>query len=258
MKQILIRTGEITKASLIEEYSGEDKIPDVFNPELLTPIHPDAVSWYDETHKDCCVSKLGGKVKRQFLFKRDAEGNYDPDGEYGDPSTEQTFKYNAQARFSLGCALKVDDSGCNVGYRMPLFDYSKLRMKSKTEYDGLDEQAIDHAKKNGGREWKYDGREKGVIYRADPPSILDEIGKEKEQALFHVGLKTLADIRALDGDKIQIKDVLERMPKTTGKRPQRVVGEKGLKTFISKCVELDLLDEDPPAVTDYTLAEKPI
>ena len=77
---------------LIAEYGGEDKIPDHFNPDKLSPIHPDAVAWWDKSHKDCVVSDFGKKAKTKTQFPCNTNGEYDPDGKYLDAGTERTLK----------------------------------------------------------------------------------------------------------------------------------------------------------------------
>ena len=74
-------------------------------------------------------------------------------------------------------------------------------MKSKTEWDGFNKSAITHIKATGTSDWKSDGREVGVLYKADPPSRigLGTNEKAREKALFGVGVKTLADFRARNG-----------------------------------------------------------
>ena len=73
VKQLLICKGTITKAELITEYGGEDNIPDHFSPDKLSQIHPDALSWWDESHKDCVVSDFGGKAKTKTQFPRNTK-----------------------------------------------------------------------------------------------------------------------------------------------------------------------------------------
>ena len=59
-----------------------------------------------------------------------------------------------------------------VGHRLHLFDYTKKTMKSKAGWDALNTKAISLIKATGGVEWKFDGREEGALYKADPPARL--------------------------------------------------------------------------------------
>ena len=59
-----------------------------------------------------------------------------------------------------------------VGRCLHLFDYIKKRMKLKTELDALNTKAVSLTKATGGVEWKFGGREEGVLYKADPPARL--------------------------------------------------------------------------------------
>ena len=45
VKQLLIRTGEMTINGLIKEHGDKKNIPAWFHPFNLTPVHPDAISW---------------------------------------------------------------------------------------------------------------------------------------------------------------------------------------------------------------------
>ena len=260
VKQLLIRTGEITIDDLKKEYGCENNIPAWFHPLNVTPLPPDAVSWFDETHKDCCVSDHGGKVKRQYLFKRDKNGNYDVMGEFGKAGTERTFKYNSQCRLALGCAVKVDRStNQRTGYRLLPFDYTKKTMKSKTEWDGLNKCAISHIKLTGTSDWKSDGREPGILFKEDPTSCIGLGNNEKarEKALLDVGIQTLADLAALSGQTQEIKNILQKMPLTTGKKPSRIVGESSLRKYITQCSSSCLLDGPPPVATNFLDAPNP-
>ena len=57
VKQLLIRTGEMTINDLIKEYGDEKNISAWFHPFNLMQVHPDAMSWWDETHNDCSTTR---------------------------------------------------------------------------------------------------------------------------------------------------------------------------------------------------------
>ena len=84
----------------------EDDIPDKSNKDKVTPIYLDSIVWFNEVHRDCFVGDLGARVKRQWQFPRNENGDYDEKGTFNEPAKECTFKYDAQARFSLGVAQK--------------------------------------------------------------------------------------------------------------------------------------------------------
>ena len=120
-------------------------------------------------------------------------------------------------------------------------------MKSKTEWDALNKSAITHIKATGTSDWKSDGREAGIMFKADPTSCLGLGNNEKarKKVLSDVGIKALADLQALGGQTQQIKNILDQMPLTTGKRPSRIVGESALKKYIAKCTSSCLLVGGP-------------
>jgi len=69
----------------LSDFKKDDgTLPDQFNVDKLRPIHPDAIAWWDETHRDCVVSDMGGMFQKQHLFPRDENGNYDEKGSYDD------------------------------------------------------------------------------------------------------------------------------------------------------------------------------
>ena len=83
-------------------------------------------------HRDCFVGDLGARVKRQCLFPRNTDGEYDENGTYIDPAVECNFKYNSQCQFSLGVGQFVKNRTA-IGKRLPVFDYTALTMKSLSD-----------------------------------------------------------------------------------------------------------------------------
>ena len=81
-------------------------ILDKFHKDKVTPINPDAIVWFDEVHRDCFVGDLGARMTRQWQFPQNENGDYDENGTFNEPAKECIFKYDAQARFSLGVAQK--------------------------------------------------------------------------------------------------------------------------------------------------------
>ena len=78
-------------------------------------------------------------------------------------------------------------------------------------------------------------------------------GKAREKALFDIGVNTLADFQALNGQTNQIKSILAQIPLTTGETPCRIVGEAALKNYIAKCSSGILPDEEPPPSINFLL-----
>ena len=62
------------------------------------------VVWYDEMQIEQSGLSSCHISKKQVRFRRDMDGKYNPDGEYGEEKTERTFKYSKQGKFCLGVA----------------------------------------------------------------------------------------------------------------------------------------------------------
>ena len=128
----------------------DDDIPSKFHKDKVTPVNPDAIVWFDEVHRDCFVGDLGARVTRQWQFPRNENGDYNENGTFNEPAKECTFKYDAQARFSLGVAQKevfVDGQWMLVAYRLPLFGYTGKTMKSGLDMKKMIEDEIRRVKK---------------------------------------------------------------------------------------------------------------
>ena len=165
-------------------------LPDGYKYNKLTPIHKEAVAWWNETYRDCCVHDLGGSVRHLWKFPRDAEGNYDEEGEFNDDNVKQyTFKYNQQIRLSLGCAQRRDINGELVGCRLPPFDYTQKKMISVNGFNEKEKIEVARVRREGKeKEWVDNPRPVNVTYLCDPPSILPGVGKVVEKALLEAGI----------------------------------------------------------------------
>ena len=56
-------------------------------------------------------------------------------------------------------------------------------MKPKTEWDGLNRNTITHIKDTATSDWKPDGWEVGVIYKAEPPCCIGLRTNEKARGI---------------------------------------------------------------------------
>ena len=239
----------------LTDFLDEDgSVPDMFNREKLRKINPNSIAWWDETHRDCVVADMGGKFQKQVLFPRDENGNYDENGTYDDGSRVLTFKYNSQIRISCGCA-QIIQFGCLVGKRIPFFDYSGKRMRSRTEWLEMIKAEIKRVRTEGGKEWVYDPRPEGVIYLSDRTSEVDGVGEATQAALAAAGLKTVGDIVALkDATPLQIKAIVEKIPPTNNRR---VIANVGLINLVAKCTSLECREGGPPQKKDWTKEDDP-
>merc|ERR1711871_692093 len=84
------------------------------------------ISFWDETHKQTVISGDGRGGHFQIRFKRDADGNLDPNGELRPEWHYQKVKYPKENRWCFGVYMKqVDDDGSEFeGVRLEAFDYS--------------------------------------------------------------------------------------------------------------------------------------
>jgi len=79
----------------------------------------------------------------EYLFGRGTEGIIDPNGDYRVRGSECNMKYDKEARFMTGCAIKLDeqgkgvkgDDGEYVGECLPLFEYTNTNICSHSDYE---------------------------------------------------------------------------------------------------------------------------
>lgn len=244
--QMLLRFGK--DPDLTDFYDSDGNLPNWFNKDMLTKIHPNSVTWWDEVHRECFVGELGAKMQYQCLFPRDADGNYDENGTYMDTAKECTFKYNTQLRLSLGASQKIEN-GVLVGKRLLPFDYTTKKLKSKSEWDVMEKIEIRRVKEEGGKEWIDSARPDGVKYVGDSPSVLPDVSENTCNALKTVGVECLGDMQLLGRDSVRFRWVMENMPKNKGGK-NRIVSEAKMKRLIVMCEE-NVEPGSPPEPTDW-------
>ena len=234
----------------IKERNGGN-LPDGYKYDKLMPIHKEAVAWWDETHRDCCVHDLGGSVRHLWKFPRDAEGNYDEEGRYNDHNAkEYTFKYNSQVRLSLGAAQKRDADGDLVGCRLPPFDYTQKKMISVSQFIEKEKIEVARVRREGKeKEWVDNSRPANTTYLCDPPSILPGVGKVVQKALLEVGIRNIGEIRELkDKTEGEIDNLLTNIAMHNNKRS---ITKTKLLGLIQSCVQLGTLHDKPPPAKDW-------
>ena len=100
----------------------------------------------------------------QVRFPRDADGKYNPKGEYRDKTVLLTVKYNKQGRFCLGVGI-VDRGAGPVGERIELFDYTTKNIISVKDTEELIERTITGVKQlpRDHKRWTISSRVEGVF-----------------------------------------------------------------------------------------------
>ena len=131
---MLVRLGKEPDVS--EFHLADGSVPACFDREKLTPMHEDGIAWWDEVHKDCFFGDYREGSTTQVRFPRDADGKYNPKGEYREKALLLTVKYNKQGRFCFGMGI-VDRGAGPVGERIELFDYTTKNMISVKDTEEL-------------------------------------------------------------------------------------------------------------------------
>ena len=73
------------RAPNLSDYLEEDgSVPDSLDADQLKALYFDAIAWWDEMHKKCSFGDFREGAKDQTRFPRNADGSYNPDGEYRD------------------------------------------------------------------------------------------------------------------------------------------------------------------------------
>ena len=127
--QLLIRFKIISKQEILDLRLNTLPLPSYFEPDNLRPLSIDMIVWFDETHIEQSGLSSCHPTKRQIRFRRDANGKYDPNGEYGKERTETSFKYAKQAKFSLGvAAVRYQNSTNLTGVRCKSISYTNKKI----------------------------------------------------------------------------------------------------------------------------------
>ena len=140
----------------------------------------------------------------QVRFPRDADGKYNPKGEYRDKTVLLTVKYNKQGRFCLGVGI-VDRGAGPVGERIELFDYTTKNIISVKDTDELIKRTIAAVKQlpRDHKRWIISNRIEGVFYSNDPLTVIDGVGEEKAALLAGAGINSISKLVKLKDKTIQ-------------------------------------------------------
>jgi hypothetical protein len=110
--QLLLRYGEMNQENVPDDFKVEEgEYPDCFWIDKLTAIKIKQVTIFDESHKKQKVGKQKNGRKIQVCFRRDTDGNLDPDGQLAPKGYKVGMKYDKEARFCFGCTLDIDKDG---------------------------------------------------------------------------------------------------------------------------------------------------
>ena len=178
--QMLIMYRQIETQDIPKKFLNADgTLPDCFNEDKLPHIRIENVDFWDETHKKVRIGKYkvvkGGK-QLEYRFPRGTEGLYRSNGDYRVRGTEYNMKYDSEARFSTGCAIKLDDEGRPVkddngeyvGEVLPLFEYTDTNICSHSDWEKAFWHTVNSAKIAGDTsEWVVTDRTEGTFYEED-------------------------------------------------------------------------------------------
>ena len=161
--QMLVRLG--AKPDLDEFLLADGSVPACFDREKLTPMHEDGIAWWDEVHKECFFGDFREGSTTQMRFPRDADGKYNPKGEYREKTELLTVKYNKQGRFCLGVGI-VDRGNGPEGERIELFDYTTKNVISIKDTEKLINSTIAEVKQlpRDHKKWCISNRADGVYF----------------------------------------------------------------------------------------------
>ncbi len=142
---------------------------------------------------------LIGDAGTQIRFRRDKDGNLDPNGEYRANAVILHVKYSQETRLLLGLGLKYVSETESVGVRLPLFDYTQKWVETISTYKKLEADLIASTKKEGSSRWLKDIREQGAVFLSDPVTQLSGVGKKTGDKFNEAQLFTVGDLQAHAG-----------------------------------------------------------
>jgi hypothetical protein len=76
-------------------------------------------------------------------FRRDKDGNLDPNGDLAPKGYKVGMKFDKESRFCSGCALQLDSNGSTsknaqdqfLGKTLPIFEYTVSMVVTNTEWE---------------------------------------------------------------------------------------------------------------------------
>ncbi len=153
-------------------------------------------------------------------------------------------KYDKEARFCLGVAMKIDAAGKEHGCRLPLFDYTQKKIIALTETSMKVKAQIAKIKamSRSSNHWMSNPREDGVLYIDDPVTMIADVGPKKATLLNSVGIQDVGCFVGLDDE------LLTRIANTT---PGLSI--QSLKKFRNNCNKV--ITENAPQSICYINCE---
>ena len=230
-------------------------IPDCFKKEKLSPLNIEATAWWDETHKVC---DIGGNGNRYFPPRLPQYSNIIIDlknGQYNKDLNMYKFKVknDKEVQMYLGCDIihKKDADGKATtveGKRFMNFEYSGRVILSVNDYKEKIKKEIARVKalKNDtlGIRILYSGHMEGSLYRNKKTMKLTRLREKTFGRLALQGVSTVAHMKALTDDTIQIMASSYSKLKASSLPNWRQEAQT-------------CLDEDAPACEDFSTAVNP-
>ena len=198
-----VRLGVKTAEEVTSEYFELPKgveviVPAYFSVAESHPLDQHRTIFWDETHKKQRLGDEPGALR--YMFPRDEEGTYDPEGEVGERKVSTTLKVGGESRIAIGVgALMIGEEV--IGRRARPFFYSECRIVSIKDYEVEMKALIVAAKEKGGSVWIKDMRGKN-IWEKDLVTQLPGIKIVKAAALKAIGVNTVLDLKLLDGQVV--------------------------------------------------------
>ena len=144
-------------------------------------------------------------------FPRDADGKYNPKGEYREKTELLTVKYNKQGRFCFGVGI-VDRGNGPEGERIELFDYTTKNIISIADTEKLINSTIAEVKQlpRDHKKWCITNRDDRAYYSNDPLTVVQGVSDAKAALLAGAGIGLISKLAKLT------KDVIEKSSKDSG------------------------------------------
>jgi hypothetical protein len=200
--QLLIRLGRMPDDEL-ETLKVDGVLPDHFNIDKLTKLSIPQMSWFDETHRKVTIG-IGADF--QTKFRRDENGNLDPNGTIsGPPRTHMKVKFPEEVRVMPGVTVNPVTGD---GVRLPIFSYTSKVVHTIKDYEEQKKKELKRVKHLKGEclPWYVSQREADKIYTSEPVGKLKHIKEFGTKQLNELGIKTVGDF--LERAKTYIQSVL--------------------------------------------------
>ena len=234
--QICIRLKVITKQDMIDKKINTLPLPLYFELDHLKPLSIDQIVWFDETHIEQSGLSSCHPTKRQIRFKRDANGKYDPNGNYGQERTKTAFKYAKQEKFCLGvAAVRYADASQLTGVRCKSISYTNKKIIPEKESQKRKMDEIERVKslRNQPKNSPWINSERlndKCLWDDDDVVLLPNVGKAKKKKFTEMGISTIGELKsyAMEND-IEMKGIKRMLlmckNALPGKSPRRLIDQ---------------------------------